>query len=232
MAGLQVEGVEPSKGESPKTVIIMLGAPGSGKGTQAEKLQEAYHLPHISTGDLFRENMRQGTKIGKKAQEYINAGKLVPDDIVLDMLFERISKEDASKGYILDGFPRTIPQAKALDVRLGKGNKLIVIDLIISDDTALKRISGRRTCTKCAKVYNIYYNPPPKENTCECGGELVQRPDDKPEVVKERLKTYHTQTEPLEKYYKEKNVLFSIDGEKDLQTVLKEIKEKIDREIR
>jgi len=214
----------------PRKVVILLGAPGSGKGTQAKKLQAIFNLPHISTGDLFRFNIKEGTPLGKKAQEYTNAGKLVPDEIVLDMLFDRISKDDAKQGYILDGFPRTIPQAEALQKRLEDKDLVIALNLDVSDDTVVKRISGRRTCSVSGEVYNIYFAPPPKERACK-EGELIQRPDDRPEVVQERLKVYHNQTEPLIQFYDRLGVLVNVDGEKDPGAILTELTRVINEKI-
>lgn len=204
-------------------VVIFLGPPASGKGTQAARLAAEMKLPHISTGDLFRENIRQNTPLGQKAKSYMDTGKLVPDELVLDMLFDRVSKEDAKRGYVLDGFPRTIPQAEALDSRLSGKVDLKVVSLIVSDETLIKRTSGRRSCPQCKEVYNIYFNPPP-EGKCKCGGPLVQREDDKPEVVQERLRVYKAQTEPLIDFYRKKQVLFDIDGEKSPDEVYLQIK--------
>jgi len=211
----------------PQKVVIMLGAPGSGKGTQAQKLKEIFGMPHISTGDMFRANIKENTELGKKVQDYTNAGQLVPDELVLDMLFDRISKPDAEKGYILDGFPRTIPQAEALQKRLGDDVLLMVINLDVSDETVIKRLSGRRTCSETGEVYNIYFAPPPSDLQCE----LIQRDDDRPEVVKDRLSVYHKETEPLIKFYKEKEVLMDIDGEKDSGAILTEITRRINDRI-
>lgn len=194
-------------------VIIFLGPPASGKGTQASKLAQELSLPHISTGDLFRENIGNNTLLGQKAKSFMDQGKLVPDELVLDMLFDRVSQPDCKKGYVLDGFPRTIPQAEALGKRLGDSVTLKVVNLEVSDETLIKRTSGRRSCPKCKEVYNIYFNPPEKEGFCKCGEKLIQRDDDKPEVVKERLKNYKLQTEPLIEYYEKKGGVSHIDGE-------------------
>jgi adenylate kinase len=196
-------------------VVILLGPPGSGKGTQAVRLTKELKIPHISTGDLFRENISQNTELGKRAKSYMDAGKLVPDEVVLDMLFDRVSKPDSANGYLLDGFPRTLPQAEALDKHLASNTHLIVLDLEVPDEMIVKRAEGRLTCKGCGAVYNRYFNPPAKEGVCDkCGGELVQRPDDKAEVVQERLRVYHTQTQPLVDYYAKKGVLKRIDGTK------------------
>ena len=198
-----------------QNVIILLGPPGSGKGTQAKRLSVDFAIPHISTGDLFRENIGKNTDLGKKAKTFMDAGKLVPDELVLEMLFDRVSHPDGKQGYILDGFPRTIPQAEAFARSLSPDANLIVVNLDIPDDLIIKRISGRLTCQKCGTIYNKYFSPPAKERVCDkCSGELIQRPDDKAEVVMERLRVYHSQTEPLIQYYKDKGQLFTVDGTK------------------
>lgn len=210
-----------------KTVIILLGPPGSGKGTQAVQLSKQLGLPHISTGDLFRENIKQNTPLGQRAKIYIEAGKLSPDELVLDMLFDRISQPDCSKGYLLDGFPRTIPQAEALQNRLNQQEHLIVLNLLVSDDIIIKRISGRLTCKTCGTVYNRYYSPSVNEEICDkCQGVLYQRPDDNPSIVSERLKVYYTQTEPLVKFYQNQG-LASVNGELPPDLVFKELISKI-----
>ncbi len=207
-----------------RDVIILMGPPGSGKGTQAVRLSKELGFPHISTGDLFRENISKNTGLGRKAKSYINTGNLVPDSLVLDMLFARVAQPDCSKGYLLDGFPRTIPQAEALDKHLTKQDRLIVLNLEASDDVIFKRIEGRLSCKQCGSVYNRYFSPPKTEGTCDkCGGELVQRSDDRAEVVRERLKVYHQQTEPLIDYYRQKNVLDSVNGEENPDEVFKEL---------
>lgn len=218
-AFLSAENVKPQ-------VVIFLGPPASGKGTQASRLAAELKVPHISTGDLFRENIRQNSELGQKAKGFMDAGKLVPDELVLDMLFERVSKSDAQNGFVLDGFPRTIPQAEALDRRLQDKVTLKVASLIVSDDTLIKRTSGRRSCPNCKEIYNIYFNPP-KDGKCQCGGPLVQRDDDKPEVVQERLRVYKAQTEPLVAYYRQKGVLIDIDGEQDPDSVYQAIQKAI-----
>lgn len=219
-------GVNAMEMEKPakQNVIILLGPPGSGKGTQAQDLSLEKGIPHISTGDLFREHISQNTVLGQKAKEFMNHGKLVPDELVLEMLYERVSKDDCKKGYLLDGFPRTIPQAESLDKTLGNTVNLVVINLHVSDDVVIKRISGRLSCKYCGNVHNIYFTPPKNEGKCDrCAKSLAQRDDDKPEVVQERLKVYARQTAPLVDYYKAKGVLFTVDGEKEMDTVKKEI---------
>lgn len=197
-------------------VMILLGPPGSGKGTQAKRITQELDIPHISTGDILRENIKSKTELGQKAQEFMNAGKLVPDVLVQDMLFERVSRDDCSSGYLLDGFPRTIPQAESLDDFLGKNTHLVAINLVVSDEMIVKRISGRLSCTVCGHVHNRYQSPPEEEGICDkCGGELVQRADDRPEVVQERLAVYKEQTAPLIQYYEKKGVLHTIDGQQE-----------------
>lgn len=205
-------------------VVILLGPPGSGKGTQAVRISQELGIPHISTGDLFRENIKNNTPLGQKARTYMDAGKLVPDEVVLDMLFDRVSRQDCAKGYLLDGFPRTIPQAEAYDKKFPATAQLIVINLDVPDEIIFKRAEGRLTCKNCGTIYNRYYSPPTQDDICDkCSGELVQRPDDKAEVVEERLKVYHAQTEPLINFYAKKNVLHTIEGDRAPQDVYTEI---------
>lgn len=206
--------------------IIMLGAPGAGKGTQAKKIAEKYSIPHISTGDIFRANIKEGTELGKKAKEYMDKGALVPDELVCDLVVDRISQEDAKNGYVLDGFPRTIPQAEALDAALTKINEKVdyAIDVDVPDDNIINRMSGRRACVACGGTYHIVFNPTKKEDVCDaCGGQLILREDDKPETVKNRLKVYHEQTQPLIEYYTKKNILKSVDGTQDMSKVFDSI---------
>jgi adenylate kinase len=206
-------------------VVILLGPPGSGKGTQAVRLTKELDIPHISTGDLFRENISKDTELGRRAKSYINAGKLVPDEVVLDMLFDRILKPDAQNGYLLDGFPRTVPQAEAFDKNLKSNINLSVIDLEVPDEIIFKRATGRLTCQSCGNIHNRYFSPPIKEGCCnQCGGELVQRSDDKAEVVQERLRVYHEQTQPLVDYYSRKGLLRRVDGTKSPNEVYESIK--------
>lgn len=206
-------------------VIILLGPPASGKGTQGMRLAKELGIPHISTGDLFRENMSKGTPLGKKAKEFIEAGKLVPDELVLDMLFDRLKADDAMRGYILDGFPRTIVQAEALDKRFDPKTPIIVLNLEVADDTIIKRTAGRLMCRDCTNVHNKYFSPPKTEGKCDaCGGELYQRKDDSPEVVKTRLKAYHEQTAPLIDYYKKKGLLQDVNGEQSPDRVFQDLK--------
>lgn len=206
--------------------IVMLGAPGAGKGTQAIKLAEAYLIPHISTGDIFRVNIKRGTQLGKKAKEYIDRGLLVPDELVVDLVIDRIGQADCTNGYVLDGFPRTIPQAKALDEALKDTGKGIdyAINVKVPDENIVRRMSGRRACLNCGATYHLVHAPSTKEGVCDhCQGELVLRDDDKPETVQKRLDVYHEQTQPLIAYYKEKGNLFEVDGTVDIEDVFKEI---------
>ncbi|MBR1524014.1 MAG: adenylate kinase [Lachnospiraceae bacterium] len=207
--------------------IVMLGAPGAGKGTQAEKIAAEYGLPHISTGDIFRKNIKEGTDLGKEAKGYMDAGKLVPDELTVRMLLDRVSGDDCRGGYILDGFPRTIPQAEALDGELKKLGEDIdfAIDVEVPDENIVKRMSGRRACPKCGATYHLEFIPPKKEGICdECGAELTIRDDDKPETVKKRLDVYHDQTQPLIEFYEKKGVLHTVDGTADVSDVFEAIK--------
>lgn len=211
-------------------VIILLGPPASGKGTQAARLSKDLGMPQISTGDILRENIRNGTELGKQAQGYMSAGQLVPDDLVLKMAFERISRPDAAKGYLLDGFPRTMPQVEAYEASLRPNTKMIAINLEVSDEAIIKRTEGRLSCKSCGTVYNKYFSPPKDLSVCDkCGGELVQRPDDRREVVEERLKVYRAQTEPLIRHYQSKGILKSVNGEQSPDDVYKQIKAIIDQ---
>lgn len=209
-------------------VVVLLGPPGSGKGTQAVRLTKELGIPHISTGDLFRENITKDTDLGKRAKTFMNAGKLVPDEVVLDMLFDRVSRPDCQKGYLLDGFPRTLPQAEAFDRHLAPNATLVVLDLEVPDEVILKRAEGRLTCKVCGSVYNYYFSPPNKKDVCDkCGAELVQRPDDKAEVVQERLRVYHDQTQPLVSYYDKKGVLKRVDGTRSTDQVFEALSESL-----
>lgn len=200
--------------ENRQTVLIMLGAPGAGKGTQAVRLSEKMGIPQISTGDLFRENLRNQTPVGRKAQEYMDKGQLVPDEIVLDMLFERLKSSDCQSGYILDGFPRTIPQAEALDSRLAKTtSRVIAISLEVPDNVIIERLTGRIVCESCGAPYHKIASPPKNEGVCDrCGGNLIQRKDDSEEVVRDRLAVFHEQTAPVKAHYQKKGSLIQIDG--------------------
>ncbi|HJC22820.1 MAG TPA: adenylate kinase [Candidatus Eisenbergiella merdavium] len=202
--------------------IIMLGAPGAGKGTQAKMIAEKYGLPHISTGDIFRANIKNGTELGKEAKEYMDKGLLVPDELTVRLLLDRVAKEDCKNGYVLDGFPRTIPQAEVLDAELEKlGEKVdYAVNVDVPDENIVNRMSGRRACLSCGATYHIVSIPPKKEGVCDvCGSELVLRDDDRPETVQNRLKVYHEQTQPLIDFYEKKGVLRSVDGTLPMEEV-------------
>ena len=206
--------------------IIMLGAPGAGKGTHAKKITEKFGIPAISTGDIFRENIKNGTELGKKAKEYMDAGNLVPDELVCDLVVDRLKQDDCKNGYILDGFPRTIPQAEALTAALAKDDDAIdyALEIFIEDQAIIDRMSGRRVCQSCGATYHVVNIPPKTEGVCdECDGELIVRDDDAPETVKKRLDVYHEQTAPLIDYYKKQGILKVIDGSKGLDTCFEEI---------
>ena len=206
--------------------IIMLGAPGAGKGTQAKKIAEKYNIPHISTGDIFRANIKNGTELGVKAKSYMDQGLLVPDELVVDLVADRIQQDDAKAGYVLDGFPRTIPQAESLDAALAKmGQKIdYAVDVEVPDENIVNRMSGRRACVKCGATYHLQYAKPKAEGVCDvCGEQLILRDDDKPETVQKRLGVYHQQTQPLIDYYENQNVLKELDGTKDMEEVFADI---------
>ncbi|MCR4672216.1 MAG: adenylate kinase [Lachnospiraceae bacterium] len=206
--------------------IIMLGAPGAGKGTQAKMIAEKCGIPHISTGDIFRANIKQGTELGRKAKTYMDQGLLVPDELVCDLVVDRIKQDDCERGYILDGFPRTIPQAHALEDALSAiGQKIdYAIDIDVPDENIIDRMAGRRSCPKCGATYHIKYNPTKAEGICDvCGGEVVLREDDKPETVKNRLSVYHEQTQPLIDFYSERNALAEINGVQPMEKVFEDI---------
>ncbi|CUN13027.1 Adenylate kinase [Blautia hydrogenotrophica] len=206
--------------------IIMLGAPGAGKGTQAKKIAAKYGIPHISTGDIFRANIKEGTELGKKAKTYMDQGLLVPDELVVDLVVDWLQQEDAQKGYVLDGFPRTIPQAESLDEALKKVNSKIdyAIDVDVPDENIINRMSGRRACVKCGATYHLMYAPTKVEGICDaCGDKLILRDDDKPETVKKRLNVYHEQTQPLIDYYTSAKVLKRVDGTQDMEDVFRAI---------
>ena len=206
--------------------IIMLGAPGAGKGTQAKKIAAKYDIPHISTGDIFRANIKNGTELGNKAKTYMDQGLLVPDELVVDLVVDRVQQDDCKNGYVLDGFPRTIPQAEALDKALAEfGDKIdYAIDVNVPDENIVKRMGGRRACVGCGATYHVLFNPTKVEGKCDvCGESLILRDDDKPETVKKRLDVYHTQTQPLIDYYTRQGVLKTVDGTRDLNEVFQEI---------
>lgn len=202
--------------------IIMLGAPGAGKGTQAKMIAEKYGIPHVSTGDIFRANIKNGTELGMEAKKYMDQGLLVPDELTVKILLDRVAQPDCEKGYVLDGFPRTIPQAEVLDKALSELGDAIdyAINVDVPDENIVKRMSGRRACVTCGATYHIEHVPPRKEGVCDkCGSELVLRDDDKPETVLNRLKVYHEQTQPLIEFYTAKGVLKTVDGTADMQDV-------------
>ena len=206
--------------------IIMLGAPGAGKGTQAIKIAEKYKIPHVSTGDLFRSNISKNTDLGMEAKQYMDAGKLVPDELTVRMLLDRVSKDDCKNGYVLDGFPRTIAQAEVLEQEVKKLNDKIdfAINVEVPDENIVKRMGGRRACTKCGATYLVVHVPPKKEGICDnCGSELVLRSDDAPETVRKRLDVYHEQTQPLIDFYKARGILKQVDGTQDMQAVFDDI---------
>ena len=206
--------------------IIMLGAPGAGKGTQAKMIAAKYGVPHISTGDIFRANIKNNTELGQKAKTYMDKGELVPDSLVVDLIMDRFKEADCANGYVLDGFPRTIPQAEALDNALkANGEKVdFAINVEVPDENIINRMSGRRACVGCGATYHIKYNPTKVEGVCDaCGEKLILRDDDKPETVKNRLSVYHEQTQPLIDYYNKAGVLAEVDGTKDMEDVFKDI---------
>ena len=202
--------------------IIMLGAPGAGKGTQAKRIAEKYTIPHISTGDIFRANIKNGTELGRKAKEFMDQGLLVPDELTCDLVMDRIQQDDCKNGFVLDGFPRTIPQAGALDAALSKiGQKMdYAIDVDVPDENIVNRMGGRRACLSCGATYHVEFNPTKAEGICDaCGAQTVLRDDDKPETVQKRLTVYHDQTQPLIDYYKNQNILKSVDGTQPMEAV-------------
>ncbi len=208
--------------------IVMLGAPGAGKGTQAKMIASKYQIPHISTGDIFRANIKNGTELGKKAKEYMDQGLLVPDELTVDLVIDRLGQDDCRSGYILDGFPRTIPQAEALDAALAKrGEKMdYAVNVDVPDENIVARMSGRRACTGCGATYHLVHNPSKKGDFCEvCGEKLILRDDDKPETVQKRLTVYHDQTQPLIDYYTGQGILKTVDGTQAMDDVFAAITE-------
>lgn len=206
--------------------ILLMGPPGAGKGTQAAKLVDYLKLSHISTGDMFRAAVKEGTELGKKAKDYMDAGQLVPDEVTIGIVKERLMKPDCQKGFILDGFPRTVMQAVALDRSLAEMNIKLdrVININVADAKLIERAAGRRVCKVCGHTYHAKYNPPAKENICDkCQGEVYQRADDREETVKKRLAVYQEQTKPLIDYYSKRGLYEEIDGEQDIDKVFKDI---------
>lgn len=202
--------------------VVLLGAPGAGKGTQAERLAEALELPHVASGDLFREHLDKGTELGEEARQYMERGDLVPDEITIRMVAERLSQSDCADGFILDGFPRTVSQGRALGSVLSEmGMSLDVVPLIqVSEEVALARLGGRWTCKECGAIYHKLFNPPEQEGVCDvCGGELYQREDDKPETHRRRIEVYQERTAPLIDYYREAGLLVEVDGEQSIEGV-------------
>jgi len=216
--------------------IILLGGPGAGKGTQAQKMAEAYSIAHIATGDILRQSIKDGTELGVEAKSYMDKGQLVPDDVVIGIIKERLAQDDIQSGFVLDGFPRTVPQAEALSLLTKELNMPMdaVINIKTSSDVVVERLSGRRTCRDCQTVYHIFYSPPKKEGKCDrCDGELYQRDDDKEETIRKRLKVYEEQTFPLLEYYKASGKLLEVSGDISIAEVFESIvqilrKEKID----
>ncbi|MGN0165259.1 MAG: adenylate kinase [Lachnospiraceae bacterium] len=206
--------------------IVMLGAPGAGKGTQAKMIAAKYGIPHISTGDIFRANIKNGTELGKKAKSFMDQGLLVPDELTLELIMDRFTNDDCVNGYVLDGFPRTIAQAEALTASLAaKGEKMdYAIDVNVPDEKIVTRMGGRRACVACGGTFHVKYNPPKEEGVCDlCGGKLTIRDDDMPETVQKRLNVYHTQTQPLIEYYTNEGILKTVDGTQDVDKVFEDI---------
>ena len=206
--------------------IIMLGAPGAGKGTQAKMIAEKCGIPHISTGDIFRANIKQGTELGKKAKEYMDKGLLVPDELTCDLVVDRLQKDDCAGGFILDGFPRTIRQAEVLEEALtGLGQKVdVAMDIVVPDENIVERMAGRRSCVGCGATYHVVFNPTKTEGICDvCGEKLILRDDDKPETVQKRLAVYHEQTKPLEDFYAARGVCREVDGTQSMEKVFADI---------
>jgi len=207
-----------------KNVVILMGPPGSGKGTQAKKLAQTLEIPHISTGDMLRDEVSRSTPLGKQVQSFMDQGKFAPDSLIIDILVDRISQSDAKEGYLLDGFPRTVIQAEKLNEVLTPSDKVQAILLEVSDDLIVKRVAGRVSCSCCGAVYNLYFQPPKEEGVCDvCKSALTKRSDDTEEVIKMRLDTYRKQTAPVVAYYEKKGILHTVDGEKSADEVFKEI---------
>lgn len=211
--------------------IILLGPPGSGKGTQGDLIAQKYGFPKISTGDLLREAVREGTSLGKKAEATMNRGDLVSDELVLQMVAERITKEDCQKGYVLDGFPRNLEQAHMLE-SLGSRPSEIILDFRVNEERLIERLSSRRICTRCGHIYNLLVKAPDQPGLCDaCQGELIQRKDDNPGIIRERLKVYREETEPLVAHYQKKNNYHKIDGDKDIESVFQEVQAVLTEEL-
>jgi len=212
--------------------LLLMGLPGAGKGTQAEKINEKYHIPHISTGDMFRSAIKEGTDLGKKAKEFMDQGELVPDEVTIGIVKERLSKDDCKDGFLLDGFPRTIAQAEALQNLLGELNQSIdyVLHVDVPEDKLVERLTGRRVCPTCGTAYHVIFNPPKEEGICDKdGSSLIQRDDDKPETVKRRLSVNIEQTKPLLEFYEEKGYLVNVNGDQEIDSVFKDIQSYIEK---
>ncbi|MDI3538981.1 MAG: adenylate kinase [Methanolobus sp.] len=212
--------------------VVLFGPPGAGKGTQAKELTKKYSIPHISTGDILRANVRDGTELGMKAKEYMDRGELVPDAVLIGLIKNRLNEPDCKAGYLLDGYPRTIPQADALDTILKEiGKPLdVVINIEVSDDELVKRLSGRRTCPKCGESYHVAFNPPQKQGICDvCGSQLYQRDDDREEVIRQRLAVYNQKTKPLIDYYVKAGILVNIDGSAGVDEVFRQVSGVMDK---
>lgn len=211
--------------------IILLGPPGAGKGTQAKKIEEHYSVPHISTGDILREHINHGTGLGMKAKSYMSRGELVPDELLIAIIKDRLSKKDCTKGFLLDGYPRTIPQADALQMILTESNRKLdaVLNISVDDEELVKRLSGRRMCS-CGASYHMVFNPPKDDEICDsCKGKLYQRDDDKPEAIRNRLIVYKKQTQPLIEYYRKKSILHTLNGGKGIPGIFDDIKKILDK---
>lgn len=211
--------------------LILLGGPGAGKGTQAKKLVEKYNIPQISTGDILRGAVKNNTELGQKAKSFMDAGELVPDDVIIGIVKDRIQENDCEKGFIFDGFPRTTAQAEELDTMLTELNIKLdsAINFKVSDEVIVARMSGRRTCAQCQAVFNVKFNPPKQEGVCDkCSGELTQRDDEKEDVVRNRLKVYEDQTAPLIDFYNNKGLLKDINGEQEINTIFEEVTNMLD----
>jgi adenylate kinase len=212
--------------------IVIFGPPGAGKGTQAKFISEEFNVPHISTGDILRENVREGTSLGKKAKAYMDKGALVPDELLIDLIKERLQKPDTRRGFLLDGYPRTLAQAKALDEILDDINKKLdaVVNVDVGANELVRRLGGRLTCKSCQASYNVKTKPPKVPRICDlCGGELYQRADDTEAAIKNRIKVYKKQTQPLIDYYKKKGLLIDIDGEREIDEVRSDIMKALER---
>ncbi|MBS3682256.1 adenylate kinase [Ornithinibacillus massiliensis] len=206
--------------------LLLMGLPGAGKGTQADKISEKYNIPHISTGDMFRSAIKEGTELGVKAKSFMDQGALVPDEVTIGIVKERLSKADCEKGFLLDGFPRTIAQAEALQALLSEMNQAIdhVLHVEVPEDKLVERLSGRRICPTCGRAYHVIYNPPKKEGICDIDGSaLIQRDDDKPETVKNRLAINIEQSKPLLDFYEDRGYLVTVDGDQDINKVFQDI---------